>query len=153
MNFTITLLLQSLSSDFNPWHVSTFRVSTWASILSKTFNTVFSKSVCLILWGIPEIFIHSLLEYCSFSHHFCSNLVTWSTGLLLKFQEIFRSDSSFVNLFFKSSISEFILFNTVWDLFWWSIYSANLAKSDFSKFSREARVWAIIFQKWTSNTK
>ena len=67
------------------WHASIFCGSTGASILSKSFNTVFSKSICLILWGIPEISINSLLEYCSFSQHFLSNLVTWSTSLLLTF--------------------------------------------------------------------
>ena len=118
LNFTITLLLRPLSSDFNLGHASVFCGSTGASILSKTCNTVFSKSSCSILWGIPEISIHSLLEYCSFSQHYGSNLVTWSTSLLLTFLEIYRSDSSFLNLFFKSSRSEFILFSTVSNLFW-----------------------------------
>ena len=118
LNLTITLLLRPLSSDFNLWHASIFCGSTGASILSKTFNSVLSKSICSILWGIPEISIYSLLEYWSFSQHFRSNLVTWSTSLLLIFLEISRSDSSLVNLFFKSSSSEFILFSTVSNLFW-----------------------------------
>ena len=112
LNLTITLLLRPLSSDFNLWHALIFCGSTAASILSKTFNTVLFKSICSILWGIPEI-IHSLLEYCSFSQHFPSNLVTWSTSLLLTFLGISRSDSSLGNLFFKSSSSEFILFSAV----------------------------------------
>ena len=115
LNFTITLLLRPLSSDFNLGHACG---STGASILSKKCNTVFSKSSCSILWGIPEISIHSLLEYCSFSQHYRSNLVTRSTSLLLTFLEIYRSDSSFLNLFFKSSRSEFILVSTVSNLFW-----------------------------------
>ena len=103
LNLTITLLLRTLSSDFNLWHASIYCGSTGASILSKTFNSVLSKSICSILWEIPEISIHSLLEYCSFSQLFRSNLVTWSTSLLSIFLEVSRSDSSLVNLFFKSS--------------------------------------------------
>ena len=103
LNFTITLLLRPLSSDFNLWHASIFCGSTGASVLSKTFNTVFFKSISSILWGILEISIHSLLEYCSFSQHFHSNLVTLSTSLLLTFLETSRSDASFVNLFFNWS--------------------------------------------------
>ena len=151
LNFLITLLLRPSSSDFNLRHSSIFCRSTVASILSKTCNAVFSKSNCSILWGITEISIHSLREYCSFSQHFRSSLATWSTSLLLTFLEISRSESSFVNLFFKSSSSEFILFSTVSKLFWKSI--TDLAKSDFHNFSRDARVWAIIFQIGTINTK
>ena len=91
LNLTITLLLRPLSSDFNLWHASIFCGSTGASVLSKTFNTVLYKSICSILWGIPEISIHSLPEYFSFSQHFRSNLVTWSTSLLLLFLGISRS--------------------------------------------------------------
>ena len=103
LNFTITFIL---SSDFNLWHASIFYRSTGTSIFSKTFNIFFSKTICPIPWGIPEISIHSLLENFSFSQHFRSNLVTWSTNLLFTFLEISRSDSSFANLFFKSSSSD-----------------------------------------------
>ena len=75
----------------------------------KTFNTVFCKSASSMLWEIPEISIHSFLEYCLFFQHFLSNLVIWSTDSLLTFLEVSRSDSSFVNLFFKFRSSESIV--------------------------------------------
>ena len=117
LNLTIALLLRPLSSDFNLWHVSIFCGPTGASILSKKFNNVFSRSICSILWGLPETSVHLLLQYCSFSQHFRSNLMTWSTSLLLSFLEISKSDLSFVNLSFKFCSSEFILCNTVSNLF------------------------------------
>ena len=119
LNLTITLLLQPLSSDFNLSQASIFCGSTGAPILSKTFNIVLSKSICSILWGIPEISINPLLECCSFSQHFRSTIVTWSTSFLLTFLEISRSDSSLVHLFFKSSSLEFLLFSM------YQIYSGN----------------------------
>ena len=61
--------------------------STGASTFRKTFNIVFFKSICLILWGILKISINSLLESCSFSQYFRSKFVTWLSNLLLTFLE------------------------------------------------------------------
>ena len=118
LNFTIAWLFRPLSSDFNLCDASIFCVSTGASFFSKMVNTVFYKSICSIIWGIPEISALSLLQDFSLSQHFLSNFATLSSNLLLTFLKIFRSDSSYVNLVFKHSCSESILISTVSNIFW-----------------------------------
>ena len=68
-------------------YTSIFCGSTGAFTFWKTFNIVFSKSICSIVSGILKISINSLLESCSFSQYFRSKFVTWLTNLLLTFLE------------------------------------------------------------------
>ena len=100
------------------WYNSSFSSKISAPICSKSFHTVFSRTLCTIQLDMPIISTLSLREYSAFLQHWHSREATCFARALFTFSQAWISDSSPLKLAFKFIISSVNLHIVLLVCFW-----------------------------------